>query len=94
MSSGPSVVCTHPASAGASRSDSDLNTAPNEDYSAGLDAGWEIDLFGGKRRALESATASLAATEADLNDVLITLLGDVALNYVNVRTAQSRLTYA
>ncbi len=82
------------ASAGASRSDSDLNTARNEDYSAGLDAGWEIDLFGGKRRALESATASLAATEADLNDVLITLLGDVALNYVNVRTAQSRLTYA
>lgn len=82
------------ASAGATRSDSDIGSVADENYDAGLDAGWEIDLFGGKRRSLEAATASLAATEADLRDVLITLLGDVALNYVNVRTAQARLTYA
>jgi NodT family efflux transporter outer membrane factor (OMF) lipoprotein len=95
------------ASASASRSDSDRGTTGagsgsgsdfslggNETYDAGLDAGWEIDLFGGNRRALESATAQLGASEADLRDVLITLLGDVTLGYVNVRTTQSRLTYA
>lgn len=91
------------ASAGASRSDTDRDTdssgsgfslGSTETYDAGLDAGWEIDLFGGNRRALEASTAQLGASEADLRDVLITLLGDVTLSYVNVRTTQSRLTYA
>jgi NodT family efflux transporter outer membrane factor (OMF) lipoprotein len=66
----------------------------SEDYDAALDARWELDLFGGQRRQLEAATAQLAASDADLRDVLVTLLGDVALGYVNVRTAQSRLTFA
>jgi NodT family efflux transporter outer membrane factor (OMF) lipoprotein len=63
-------------------------------YSAGLDASWEIDLFGGRRRSIESATAELAASQADLRDALVTLIGDVALNYLSVRTSQARLTFA
>jgi NodT family efflux transporter outer membrane factor (OMF) lipoprotein len=63
-------------------------------YDAGLDASWEIDLFGGIRRSREAATAQWQATQAELNDVLITLLGDVALNYTDYRTAQARLGYA
>lgn len=84
------------ASASGSRSDSDssLSFQARESYQAGLDAGWELDLFGGQRRSLESSTAQLAASEADLRDVLVTLLGDVALSYVDVRTSQSRLSYA
>lgn len=91
------------ASAGASRSDSesradlsDTDPAADQDeiYNAGLDSLWELDLFGGRRRAFEASTAQLAATQADLRDVLVTLLGDVALGYTNVRTAQSRLTFA
>lgn len=91
------------ASAGASRTRSDsrlgddgsLSSSSNDDvYTAGLDSGWELDIFGGKRRALEASTAQLAASEADLRDVLVILLGDVALSYTNVRTAQSRLDYA
>lgn len=66
----------------------------SEDYDAALDARWELDIFGGQRRQLEAATAQLAASDADLRDVLVTLLGDVALGYVNVRTAQSRLDFA
>lgn len=81
------------ASAGGSRSDSDLS-GDQETWDGGLDASWEIDLFGGRRRAFESSTAQLAATEADLRDVLVSLLGEVALSYVDVRTSQSRLTYA
>lgn len=89
------------ASAGASHSKSDSGRSADfetstegETYSTGLDSSWELDLFGGQRRSLEASTAQLAATEADLRDVLVTLLGDVALGYTNVRTAQSRLTYA
>jgi len=82
------------ASATGSRANTDAVPGATKIYDAGVDAGWEIDLFGGKRRALESSTAQLGASEADLRDVLITLLGDVALNYVDLRTTQSRLTYA
>jgi len=82
------------SSVSGSRSDSDVSLEPRESYQAGLDAGWEIDLFGGQRRSLEASTAQLAASEADLRDVLVTLLGDVTLSYVDVRTSQSRLGYA
>ena len=65
-----------------------------ESYSTGVSAAWELDLFGGQRRSFEAATANLAASEADLRDVMVVLLGDVALSYVGVRTAQSRLDFA
>lgn len=60
-------------------------------YDAGFDAGWEIDLFGGKRRAREAATAEVAASEEDRRDVLVSLLAEVARNYVELRSFQHRL---
>ena len=60
-------------------------------YSAGFDAGWELDIFGGTRRAIEAAQADLEATQEDLHDVLVSLLAEVALNFVEVRTYQTRL---
>jgi multidrug efflux system outer membrane protein len=60
-------------------------------YNVGLDASWELDIFGGVRRSVEASTAELEASEDDLRDVLVTLLSEVALNYVDVRTYQSRL---
>jgi NodT family efflux transporter outer membrane factor (OMF) lipoprotein len=75
-------------------SDTSRLSFESDDYDAALDARWELDLFGGKRRALQASTAQLGASDADLRDVLVTLLGDVALGYVNVRTVQSRLAFA
>jgi len=63
-------------------------------YAAGFDAGWEIDVFGGTRRAVEAAEADLQASRADLRDVLVSLVAEVALNYVDVRTYQARLGVA
>ena len=57
-------------------------------YSAGFDAGWEIDVFGGIRRSIEAATADTEAEEETLRDVLVSLLSEVALNYLDVRTIQ------
>jgi multidrug efflux system outer membrane protein len=64
----------------------------NQLYSASFDSGWEIDVFGGVRRSIEAAEANLQAIHEDLRDVLVSLLAEVALNYVEVRTYQSRLT--
>lgn len=61
-------------------------------YSAGFDAGWELDVFGGIRRSVEAVQADLEATQQDLYDVLVSLLAEVALNYVEVRTFQTALT--
>ncbi len=63
-------------------------------YRAGFDAGWELDIFGGTRRAMEAAEAEVAATRENLNDVLITLQAEVAFNYLLLRTDQARLKAA
>lgn len=57
-------------------------------YSAGFDAGWELDVFGGIRRSVEASTANLEASRDALHDVLVSLLAEVALNYLDVRTYQ------
>src|SRR5690606_25395712 len=54
-----------------------LLSTSSESYNLGVNVSWELDIFGGKRRALEASTAQLQATEADLRDVLVSLLGDV-----------------
>ncbi|MGH7951304.1 MAG: efflux transporter outer membrane subunit [Limisphaerales bacterium] len=66
----------------------------NDVYQAGFDASWEIDVFGGKRRAAESAKAEVAASEFGRRAMLMTLLGDVARNYIDVRGYQRRLAIA
>jgi len=63
-------------------------------YAAGIDAAWELDIFGGVRRSVEAAEADLGATEEGLRDTLVSLLAEVALNYIEVRTFQARLTVA
>ncbi len=75
-------------------SKSGWSTRENKLYSAGFDAGWELDVFGGVRRSVEAAQANLEATQADLHNVLVSLLAEVALNYVEVRTYQARLSAA
>jgi len=82
------------AGAAASRSrhrNSSGSNTETELYSAGFDAGWELDLFGGVKRSVEAAQADLEATREDQHDLLVSLLAEVALNYVEARTFQSRL---
>jgi multidrug efflux system outer membrane protein len=63
-------------------------------FQVGLDASWELDIFGGTRRNLEAATADLQAAVEDRRDVLVTLLGDVGNNYLNLRGLQQQLAIA
>ena len=63
-------------------------------YQVGFDAAWEIDVFGGVRRAVEAANADLAVTVDNRRSVLVTLLAEVARNYLEVRGSQIRLAVA
>ncbi len=63
-------------------------------YQAGFDASWEMDVFGGTRRAIEAANDSLQASEEDRHAVLVTLLGEVARNYVELRGYQDQRAIA
>jgi outer membrane protein, multidrug efflux system len=59
-------------------------------FEAGFDAAWEIDVFGRIRRAVQAADAELAAAVWDRRDVLVSLLSEVARNYMELRGAQTR----
>ena len=63
-------------------------------FSAELDASWEPDVFGAKRQALRAANADLATTEADLQSTQVSLVAEVALDYVDLRSYQTRLEIA
>lgn len=90
---GAELLPTSSMSMGASRTEtsSALRGVNTELYTHTLDANWEIDLFGKKRRALEAAEASKQAAQADLHDVLVSLCAEVALNYIDLRSYQTQL---
>ena len=60
----------------------------------GFTLAWELDFWGRFRRSIESNRANLQASVADYDDVLVTLLSDMATAYVQYRTAEERIKYA
>ena len=63
-------------------------------YRTGLDAAWEIDVFGGVRRGIEAADADVQASIEDRRAVMVTLAGEVALAYIDLRVSQQRVGVA
>jgi hydrophobe/amphiphile efflux-1 (HAE1) family protein/NodT family efflux transporter outer membrane factor (OMF) lipoprotein len=63
-------------------------------YDTGFDATWELDLFGRVRRSVEARSAEVQAAEETLRDVLVSLQGEVARNYFELRGNQQRLMVA
>jgi NodT family efflux transporter outer membrane factor (OMF) lipoprotein len=63
-------------------------------FQAGLDASWEVDIFGGVRRNVEAATADVQSAVEDRRDVFVTLASEVALNYIDLRGFQRELDIA
>jgi NodT family efflux transporter outer membrane factor (OMF) lipoprotein len=59
-------------------------------YNLGFDATWEVDLFGGTRRAVEAASAESIAVEADLADARVQLAAEVAQAYVDLVDRKAR----
>ncbi|MCP5535248.1 MAG: efflux transporter outer membrane subunit [Akkermansiaceae bacterium] len=82
------------SSDGWTRSDSATGAAVSDHtklYSAGLNASWEVDLFGKQKASVAAAGADLSEAEETLRSVQASLASEVALAYLNLRAAESRL---
>lgn len=67
-----------------------ISTSSNS-FSAGLDASWEVDLFGRLRSQLQTAAANVGATEENYHSVQAALASEMAIAYVTLRSAETRL---
>jgi multidrug efflux system outer membrane protein len=63
-------------------------------FQSGLDATWELDVFGGVRREIEAADADIQSAIEDQRDVMVTLTSEVALNYIDLRGFQRQIVIA
>jgi NodT family efflux transporter outer membrane factor (OMF) lipoprotein len=70
---------------------SPLNISSASLYDVGFDATWEVDIFGGTRRAIEAASAEASAVDADLADTHVQLSAEIAQAYVDLRDQQQRI---
>jgi multidrug efflux system outer membrane protein len=87
----PTVTGT--VSGSGSRSNSPSGSTSST-VSAELDATWDPDVSGAKRQALRAADADLATTVADFHSAQVTLVAEVATDYVDLRSYQARLEIA
>ena len=63
-------------------------------YDIGLDAAWELDVWGKFRRAVQTGVANMEASIAAYDDILVSLTADVVRTYIVLRTSQERLGVA
>lgn len=63
-------------------------------FNVGFDAFWEVDFFGRIRRSIEARDAEVEAAEADLRDLLVSVISEVARNYFELRGLQNQLDVA
>jgi NodT family efflux transporter outer membrane factor (OMF) lipoprotein len=62
-----------------------------DQWNLGFGVGWELDFWGRYRRAIEAADADLDASVEGYDDVLVTLIGDIASTYAQIRTLEQEL---
>lgn len=82
------------ADAGRSKANTRLGTGFFNTRQAGFDASWEVDLFGGNRRTLESADAEIVAAIADTDAAALSLAAEIAVQYIEYRNIQQQLGIA
>ena len=70
------------------------NQAASNALRVGLDASWELDLFGANRQGLNAGDATLVARSASLGDVQVSIAAEVALALITLRSGQARLAIA
>jgi len=63
-------------------------------YTSGLNASWELDLWGRVRRQIEASEAQLEVSENDRRGMLLSMLAEVARNYIQLRGIQEQIAIA
>ena len=79
------------ATVGASRGVTQPATPVANTFQAGLQAGWEIDLFGANRLALNAASERLGSAQAQWHDARVSVAAEVANQYIGLRSCDLRL---
>lgn len=82
------------ASARASRAPGSNDDGGKTLYNAGFDASWEVDIFGRTRHDVAAADADLAASAANLEATQVSLAAEIAREYVQYRSLQTRIAIA
>lgn len=88
----PSIDASATGRENRTRTDADKNSTHT--YNASFDASWELDIFGGRRRANEAAAANTDAIAANLDDVKVSLSAEVASQYFNYQSYRNQLQTA
>lgn len=91
-----SAAALKPALGGTATARRDLSAGnvTGNTFQAGFDASWELDIFGANRSALDASEANARASAASLGDVQVSVAAEVALAYITLRSAQTRLAIA
>ena len=82
------------AAASASRGVSQLNVPLASVGQVGLQASWEIDLWGGNRAAQDAAQARLMGSQAGWHEARVSVAAEVANTYLNLRTCEQLVNVA
>ena len=77
------------------RSQIGLDQAADVDlFDAGVDASWEVDVFGARRASIAAARADFARERSLRRLTLVSVAAEVVLTYADVRGTQARLAVA
>jgi len=68
-----------------------FSPADTNTVQSGLDSSWEADVFGGNRKAVSAAGADARSAEEGRRDVLVTVIGEVARVYAELRGLDQRI---
>lgn len=82
------------ASAQRSLSGTGSSAIATNSFAAGLDASWELDIFGGKRAAVDVTQADADAALTTLGNVQVSVAAEVAVTYIQLRAYQAQLAIA
>jgi NodT family efflux transporter outer membrane factor (OMF) lipoprotein len=85
------VVHVTPGGSGAPGSNSLITPFETNAFQSGFDASWELDFFGGNRKANQAAAADTAAADYARRDALVSVTAEVARNYIAMRGLDRRL---
>lgn len=91
IAAGGALLPTLDGVASASRARQDLSLPITNTASAQLQAGWEVDLFGGNRAAWDAARARYAGAEAGWHEARVSVAAEVATTYLSLRSCEAQL---
>lgn len=94
VSSSAALLPSLDIAASATRARSELAAPAGKVSSLGLQAAWELDLFGANRAGLAAAEARLASSQAGWHDARVSVAADVARSYVELRACEAHVQQA